>query len=45
MAMLFVRCGNGGIGHHPDEQLSTADAVRGAALLLDFIRNFQPKDR
>ena len=45
IAMLFVRCGNGGISHHPDEQLSTADAVQGATLLLDFIRNFQPKDR
>ena len=45
VAMLFVRCGSGGISHHPDEQLSTEDAELGAAVLLDFIRHFQPQDR
>lgn len=41
IAMLFVRCGNGGISHHPDEIMSAADAEFAANLLLDFIRQFQ----
>jgi hydantoinase/carbamoylase family amidase len=41
IAMLFVRCGNGGISHHPDEQLSAEDAELGALVLLDFIRHFE----
>ncbi|MGI9332915.1 MAG: allantoate amidohydrolase [Gammaproteobacteria bacterium] len=40
IAMLFVRCGNGGISHHPDETMTGADAELGAAVLLDFIRHF-----
>ena len=44
VAMLFVRCGNGGISHHPDEQLNAEDAALGAAVLLDFIRHFQPQN-
>jgi allantoate deiminase len=26
-AMLFVRCGNGGISHHPDESVTEADVA------------------
>jgi hydantoinase/carbamoylase family amidase len=42
IAMLFVRCGNGGISHNPLETLSTADAEFASRVLLDFIRRFQP---
>jgi acetylornithine deacetylase/succinyl-diaminopimelate desuccinylase-like protein len=41
--MLFVRCGNGGISHHPAETMSADDAETGSRVLLDFIRQFQPK--
>lgn len=43
IAMLFVRCGQGGISHHPDETMTTDDAELGAAVLLDFIRHFRPQ--
>jgi hydantoinase/carbamoylase family amidase len=43
IAMLFVRCGNGGISHHPAETMSADDAETGSRVLLDFIRQFQPK--
>jgi len=43
IAMLFVRCGANGISHHPDETMTAADAELGAAVLLDFIRHFQPR--
>ena len=26
-AMLFIRCGNGGISHHPDESVTEADVA------------------
>ncbi len=26
-AMLFVRCGNGGVSHHPDESVTDADVA------------------
>jgi allantoate deiminase/N-carbamoyl-L-amino-acid hydrolase len=42
IAMVFVRCGNGGISHHPDEQLEPEDARVATAVLLDFIRDFEP---
>jgi acetylornithine deacetylase/succinyl-diaminopimelate desuccinylase-like protein len=35
-AMLFVRCGNGGISHNPLETLSAADAETATQVLLDF---------
>lgn len=44
IAMLFVRCGNGGISHNPAETMTAADAELGACVLLDFMRNFKPKD-
>ncbi|HXC59915.1 MAG TPA: 2-oxo-4-hydroxy-4-carboxy-5-ureidoimidazoline decarboxylase [Steroidobacteraceae bacterium] len=41
VAMLFVRCGNGGISHHPDEILAAADASLAAAAFRDFLLNFK----
>jgi allantoate deiminase/N-carbamoyl-L-amino-acid hydrolase len=40
MGMLFVRCGNGGISHHPDETLSAQDAEIAACAFKDFLLNF-----
>ena len=40
VAMLFVRC-KAGISHHPDEQMSTADADTATAVLLDFLKHYQ----
>jgi allantoate deiminase len=42
VAMLFVRC-RGGISHHPDEHVETADADAGARVLLRLIENFRPR--
>ncbi|GAB2874096.1 Zn-dependent hydrolase [Pseudoduganella ginsengisoli] len=43
VAMLFTRCGNGGISHNPLETLSPQDADIAARILLDFLRHFKPK--
>jgi acetylornithine deacetylase/succinyl-diaminopimelate desuccinylase-like protein len=40
MGMLFVRCGNGGISHHPSETLSAEDADLAAHVFRDFLLNF-----
>jgi len=40
MGMLFVRCGNGGISHHPSETLSVDDADLAARAFKDFLLNF-----
>jgi N-carbamoyl-L-amino-acid hydrolase len=40
MGMLFVRCGNGGISHHPSEALSPDDAELAACAFKDFLLNF-----
>jgi acetylornithine deacetylase/succinyl-diaminopimelate desuccinylase-like protein len=40
MAMLFVRCGNGGISHHPDEILSAQDAEQATCVLLGMLERF-----
>jgi acetylornithine deacetylase/succinyl-diaminopimelate desuccinylase-like protein len=45
IGMLFVRCGNGGISHHPDETLSAADADVAARSLIEFLLAFQPISR
>jgi beta-ureidopropionase / N-carbamoyl-L-amino-acid hydrolase len=37
IGMLFVRCGNGGISHHPSETVTAEDADYGARVLLDVI--------
>jgi allantoate deiminase len=42
VGMIFVRC-RGGISHHPDEHVETADADAGARVLLRLIENFHPK--
>jgi N-carbamoyl-L-amino-acid hydrolase len=39
--MLFVRCGNGGISHHPDET-STEDACIAAEVFSHLVEQFQP---
>lgn len=40
VAMLFVRCGNGGISHSPDETMTAADAAIAAQVFSDFIEHF-----
>jgi acetylornithine deacetylase/succinyl-diaminopimelate desuccinylase-like protein len=37
VAMLFVRCGNGGISHSPLETVTAQDADIAARVLLDTI--------
>lgn len=37
VAMLFVRCGNGGISHDPRESMTAKDAETGAQILLDTV--------
>ncbi|MBI3230028.1 MAG: allantoate amidohydrolase [Burkholderiales bacterium] len=41
IAMLFVRCGNGGISHNPLESLNADDAEIAAQVFLDFLRHFE----
>jgi acetylornithine deacetylase/succinyl-diaminopimelate desuccinylase-like protein len=41
-AMLFVRCGNGGISHNPRETVSVADVELAAQVFLDFLHRFRP---
>ncbi len=43
VAMLFTRCGNGGISHNPLETMTADDAEVSAQILLDFLRRFTPK--
>ena len=42
VGMIFVRC-RGGLSHHPDEHVDTADADAGARVLLRMVENFRPK--
>ncbi|ADJ66006.1 allantoate amidohydrolase [Herbaspirillum seropedicae] len=42
VAMLFVRCGNGGISHHPDETMTEADAAIAAQVFSHLVEQFQP---
>jgi len=42
LAMLFVRCGNGGVSHSPREAVTAEDADIGARLLLDVLTHLQP---
>jgi allantoate deiminase/N-carbamoyl-L-amino-acid hydrolase len=37
MGMLFVRCGNGGISHHPAESVSAEDVELAALAFRDFL--------
>jgi len=41
MAMLFVRCGNNGISHHPDETMTAEDAEIATQVLLHFFEHFE----
>ena len=41
-AMLFVRCGNNGISHHPDETMTAEDAEQATQVLLHFFEHFTP---
>ncbi|MNS47421.1 Hydantoin utilization protein C [compost metagenome] len=41
VAMLFVRCGNGGISHHPTETMTAEDAALSARVFSDFVENFR----
>ena len=41
-AMLFVRCGNNGISHHPDETMTAEDAAIATVVLLHFFEHYQP---
>jgi hydantoinase/carbamoylase family amidase len=43
VAMLFTRCGNGGISHNPLETMTADDADIAARVLLDFLLAFQRK--
>lgn len=42
IAMLFVRCGNGGISHHPSETMTAEDAEIATSVLLHFFEHFEP---
>ena len=44
VAMLFTRCGNGGISHNPLETMTADDAEISAQVFLDFLCNFQAGD-
>jgi N-carbamoyl-L-amino-acid hydrolase len=41
VGMLFVRCGNGGISHHPREHLEAADAALAAQVFQDFLNSYE----
>ncbi|MYN28144.1 allantoate amidohydrolase [Duganella levis] len=41
VAMLFTRCGNGGISHNPLETMTADDADIAARVLLDFLRSYR----
>lgn len=41
IGMLFVRCGNGGISHHPAETMTADDAETAAAVFTDFLLNLE----
>jgi allantoate deiminase/N-carbamoyl-L-amino-acid hydrolase len=40
VAMLFTRCGNGGISHNPLETMTADDAELAGQVLLDFLRSY-----
>ncbi len=40
VGMLFVRCGNGGISHHPDETMTETDAHIAALAFESFLLSF-----
>ena len=44
VAMLFTRCGNGGISHNRLETMTADDAELAAQVLLDFLRRFELRE-
>ena len=44
-AMLFVRCGNNGISHHPDETMTAEDADIATSVLLHFFEHYRAHER
>ncbi len=42
IAMLFVRCGHGGVSHNPRETLAAEDAELATRVLLHFLEHFDP---
>ena len=40
VAMLFVRCGNGGISHHPSETMTVQDAALAAKVFARFVEHY-----
>ena len=40
VGMLFVRCGNGGVSHHPAETMTASDAELAGQVFADFLLNF-----
>ena len=42
VAMLFTRCGNGGISHNRLETMTADDAELAAQVILDLLRRFTP---
>jgi hypothetical protein len=41
VAMLFTRCGNGGISHNRLETMTADDAEVAGQVLLDFLRRLR----
>ncbi len=41
VGMLFVRCGHGGISHHPDETMTAADARLATDVFRDFLLHYK----
>lgn len=44
VAMLFVRCGNGGVSHNPAETITAEDAQLAAEVFAAFLRDFRARD-
>jgi allantoate deiminase/N-carbamoyl-L-amino-acid hydrolase len=42
LAMMFVRCGNGGVSHSPRETITAEDAGIAARILLDVLITLKP---
>jgi acetylornithine deacetylase/succinyl-diaminopimelate desuccinylase-like protein len=45
IAMMFVRCGNGGISHSPLESITADDADAAVKILLDVVTNFKNEEK
>jgi acetylornithine deacetylase/succinyl-diaminopimelate desuccinylase-like protein len=43
LAMLFVRCGNGGVSHSPREIVTAEDADLAARVILDTVLRLAKK--